>query len=82
MENEIKEKMERFKVLAELLLKEDKRIFIKNCYKDLFFADILFVGEDKITIQCFSPKNRAGKKFYIYWVEIDVLKEYEGEKDE
>jgi hypothetical protein len=77
--DKVKDKAERFKVLAELLLKEDKRVFIKSFSNDFYFADILFVGEDKITIQCFSPQSRKGKKYYLYWIEIEVLQEYKEE---
>ena len=76
MSSLLQEKEERHKVLAEFLLKDDKRVYIRTYRDDLFFGDILFVGETRIEIQCFSPKSKAGKKFCIYWVEIDILREY------
>jgi len=70
MEIGIKEKLERWKILAETYLKEDQRVFIKDTYDNWYFADIILVGEDTIEIQCYAPEDRAGKKFTLYWALI------------
>ena len=73
----IKEKGERFKALAEIFLKNDERVFIKDSDNNYYFADILFVGEDSIEIQCFGPSDRSGSKFVLYWPLISILSKYE-----
>jgi len=72
----IKEKIERWKILSESLLKEDKQVYIKDIYETLYFADILLVGENIIEIKCFEPADKTGKKFGLYWANISKLDEY------
>ena len=73
---DVRIKGERFKVLAEILLKNNKQVFIKDIDDNLYFGDIIFVGEDLIEINCFSPIHRRGQKFCIYWPLIQQLEEY------
>jgi hypothetical protein len=70
METGIKERMEHWKLLAEVYLKEDKRVLIKDIDNNWYFADILIVGEDTIEIQCYAPEQRAGQKIVLYWALI------------
>lgn len=72
----IKEQMERWKVLAETFLKEDKRVYIKDSSNNIYFAEIIFIGEDTLTLQCFAPEQRAGKTVILYWPLIVKLDEY------
>ena len=72
----IKDKIERWKILSESLLKEDKPIYIKDVYGTLYFADILLVGDNIIEIKCFEPEEKAGKKYGLYWANISKLDEY------
>lgn len=72
-------KIEGWKNLAELFLKEDKKVYIKDLNGDYYFADIIFVGEEKITIECFAPDSRAGKSFTLYWISIYRFDEYKEE---
>jgi len=82
MEKEnIKEQIERWKILGELFLKENKRVFIKDILNNYYFADLIFVGENSFEIQCFAPEDRAGKKIRLYWAEIIRFDEYK-EKEE
>jgi hypothetical protein len=76
----IMDKIERYKLLADEFLKNDIRVFIKDINDDYYFADILLVGEDKLTIQCFAPERKAGQKFYLRWSEIMFFDEYEEER--
>lgn len=70
METGIREKMEHWKLLAEVYLKEDKRVLIKDLEDNWYFADIILVGEDTIEIQCYAPEQRAGQKYVMYWAKI------------
>lgn len=71
----VKDKVERWILLADVLFKENKRVYIKNIYGDYFFGDIVLIGETKITIDCFSPEQRIGRN-YIYWYDVSEFKEY------
>lgn len=74
--DKVKENMERWKVTAELFLRDDKRVFLKDTSNNIYFADIIFVGEDTITIQCFGPEQRKGYKFTLYWPLIVRFEEF------
>lgn len=69
METGIKEKQEHWKLLAEIYLKEDKRVLIKDIDDNWYFSDIVFVGEDTIEVSCYAPEQRKGKHI-IYWALI------------
>ncbi len=73
---EIKEQGERWKALAEIFLKEDKRAYIKDSVGDIYFCDVILVGDDSITVQCFAPEQRTGEKFVLYWPLIVKFEEY------
>jgi len=75
----IKDKIERYKVLAETYLKQDIRIFIKDYNDTYYFADILFVGEDKIEFQCFAPIDKKDLKVTLFWAEISDFDKYKDE---
>lgn len=72
------DKMERWKILADNYLSENKQIVIKDIKDNLYFGDILLNGETKITIFCTAPKQRENTKITLYWAEItyfDLKKE-------
>lgn len=73
---DFKDKVERWKATAEIFLKKDIPVFIKDLDDNFYFADILLVGEDTISIKCFSPKDRSGQKFNLYWTLIKDFEEY------
>ena len=71
----VMEKIERMKVKAELFLKEDIRVFVKDVYDNYHFCNIILVGEDWLVIKHFKGK-REGEKVRILWADILVLDEY------
>ena len=73
---DFKDKVERWKATAEIFLKNNISVFIKDIDNNFYFGDILLVGEDVISIKCFSPKDRAGQKFNLYWMLIKDFEEY------
>jgi len=73
--NTVTEKIERFKLKAELFLKEDIKAFVKDVYDNYHFCDILLVGEDWLMVKHFKGK-REGEKVRILWADILVLDEY------
>ena len=79
MEDGLRNKVEQFKAIAEELLKNDIRAFIKDIYNNYYFADILFVGEDGLRIQCFGPEQRKGLKETLLWSTISFIFKYKEE---
>ena len=77
MEQEVREKGERFKVLAEIFLKENKKVFIKDYSDNYYFGEVILIGESSITFYCFGPDKRAGKNITLYWPVIKLIEEYE-----
>ena len=80
--DKIMEKVERWKLLADIFIKNNSKVFIKTIIGDLHFCIITLSGEDSITIDDFAPVQRAGKRFRIYWLEIQELKEYKEREKE
>jgi hypothetical protein len=80
MFNELIEKIKRWKILAEYFLDEDKRVFIVDINNTYFFADILVIGENKITFQPFKG-NKSGEKVTKRWVELFKFEEYREVKE-
>jgi hypothetical protein len=75
----VTEKIERWKATAEIFLKNNIKVFIKDIENNFYFGDILFVGDDLIEIECFSPAHRRGQKCYLYWTLIEELDKYREE---
>ena len=75
--DKVMEKVERYKVLSETFLLKDIPIFIRDLNDDFYMGHILFVGEEKLTIQCFGPEQRKGEKFSLRWETILKLDEYQ-----
>lgn len=73
----IKDKIERHKILAELFLKENIRVYIKDIDNTYYFCDILEVKEDILIIKCFAPIDKINKSYNFYWANIIDLKKYE-----
>lgn len=78
MDNE-NSRISAWKNLAELFLKENKRVYLKDFNDDYYFADILLVGEQTILIKCFAPSDRKDKKITLYWAAIKRFAEYKEE---
>jgi hypothetical protein len=62
------------KEIAEYLLKEDRGAFIKDIDNNIYFCDIIFVGEETITIQCYGPKKRTGLKYTLNWILVETIR--------
>ena len=71
----IKLRIERWKLLAEKLLAENKRIFIIDINDDYHFCDLIFVGEEKLYVYAFKG-NRAKEKYEIDWLSVLRFDEY------
>ncbi|MEM4260851.1 MAG: hypothetical protein QXG00_06445 [Candidatus Woesearchaeota archaeon] len=72
---EMKERIEIWKLLAEELIKINSNVFIKDIHNNYYFCKIVLIGENKITIDCYAPEHRKGKRVYLNWFEIEDLAE-------
>ena len=79
MNDEIRNKIERWKLKAELFLEKNIKAFIVDIKNTYYWCDIIFVGENKITIQPFRNGKQLEKKL-LFWVDIIEFEEYEIEK--
>ena len=71
--------LEQWKDLAEILLKEDKSVYIKDFNNEYYFGDLIFVGDNSFEIQCFAPEKKKDKKFVIYWASVIKFDAYKKE---
>jgi len=71
----LKEKIDRFKIKAELFLKNNNKVFIIDIYDNYFFCDILFVGEDYLLVHGFDGV-RKGEKDRILWADVVKIEPY------
>lgn len=71
-----KEKIERWKALAEIFVRTDVQAFIVDSSDNIYFADIILVGEDTFKIHCFGPEQRANQDLVLYWPLIVRFEEY------
>jgi len=76
MNDELREKLERLKIKAESFLKTDTRAFIIDTNDTWYWCDIIFVGDDTITIQPFKGIY-AGIKKRLFWADVLKLEEYQ-----
>jgi len=72
---QIKEKVLRWQLLAEQYFKEDKNVFIKTINGNLHFCKIVLVGETKISVDNYAPKQRAGTRDSIDWLQVEAFDE-------
>ncbi len=68
---DIKERILQWQLLADQWFDENQNVFIKKLNGDINFCKIVLVGETKICVDVYAPKQRAGDRLYIDWLEID-----------
>lgn len=81
MKNDISNKILRMKMKADLFLKENKKVYIKDINNQYFFADILFVGDNTLEVSCFAPLEKKDKHYNIYWIDIILFEEYKSKME-
>ena len=77
MDIDIETKIERWRIKAELFLKNNIKCFLKTINGDYHSADILLVDENTILIYDFIKQE----KFKVYWADVILFDEYK-EKEE
>ena len=76
MNNELREKLERLRIKAEGFLKTNTRAFIVDTNDTYYFCDIIFVGEDTLTIENFKGIYANIKK-RLFWADVVKFEEYQ-----
>ena len=71
-----KGKIKEWKAMAELFLRNHTKAFVRDVENNFYFGDILFVDDDILEIECFSPMQRRGQKCYLYWILVTTFEEY------
>ena len=67
----IKERILQWQLLADQWFSENSNIFIKDLNGNIYFCKIVLVGETKITVDVYAPEQRAGRREYIDWLNIE-----------
>ena len=72
----VMDKIERWKILANIFLNESKKVFIKTINGNLHFCNLILIKENSLILKNFGPEQRANKKEEIYWVQISNFEEF------
>ena len=72
---EVMEKVLRWQLLAERYAKDNSDVFIKELNGDIHFCKIINVSETKVLIDNYAPKQRAGTRDNIDWLQIEKFGE-------
>ena len=75
MEMDIMDKVERFKIKANIFLKDKIPAFIENINGDYFFCDILKIFENYIEVYNFDGR-RKGEIDRIFFIDILIFTDY------
>lgn len=73
---EIKEKIERWKIKADILIKENKKAFLKDINETYFWCYLIKFDDFRITFKPFKG-NGEGIVLKKYWSDIIKFDEYE-----
>jgi hypothetical protein len=76
----IMDKIERWKLLADVFVDNNTRVFLKKINGDFHFCIIILNGENAIEVENFAPEQRVGKRERIYWFEVEQFEEYEDKR--
>lgn len=75
MKEELREMLERWKIKAEFFLKNDTRVFLVDMKDTYYWCDLVFVGEDTITVLPFEGIYKGIKKTLL-WADVVKFEEY------
>ncbi len=67
----IRDRILQWQLLAEQWFKENQDVFIKKLNGNIYFCKIVLVGEVKVCVDIYAPEQRASKREYIDWLEIE-----------
>jgi hypothetical protein len=81
MENEITEKIERWKIKADALKVSNKHAFIKDINDTWYFCDIINFDEYILTVKYFKGDKMDQVKD-LFWSDVILLEQYKEEHGE
>lgn len=81
MKNDIKKNAEHFKAKADLFLKLNKKVFLKDSDNQIYMCFIKEVFENSMVVKCFSPPEKNGKEFDLYFLDITNFKDYKDREE-
>ena len=76
----VKERIEQWKLTAEIFLKDNVPAYIRDTSDNLYFCNILSTSENIIMVKCFGPEQRKDEKKEIYWSLISRFDKYNQEE--
>ncbi len=77
MTEEIRDRMERFRIKAEIFLKNDTKVFLVDINDTYYWADLILVTEDTVTVMSFDGEHKGIKKTLL-WVDVVKFEAYKG----
>ncbi len=75
MEYGIKEKIERWKIKAEVFLKNNTKAFIVDIDNNWYPCNIVSCYEDYIHVKCFEGKRKY-ENCRVYWSDVIRFEDY------
>ncbi len=72
---DIKDKVLRWQLLADQWHSENKNVFIKTMNNNIYFCKVVMVGETRVSVDVYSPEQRAGTREVIDWLQIVTFDE-------
>jgi len=69
-ETNIQDKIERWRVLADIFIRENSKVFIKDIFDNYYFCEILFCWRRLSSHSKFLKEKECMKKDRIYWANI------------
>lgn len=68
-------KVERLQKTAEIFLKEDLKVYIKDVYDNYHFCNIFEIRSDWVVVRYFKG-TMMGETNRILWIDIEKMVEY------
>jgi len=76
--DKVMDNIQRWKILADIFLKEGKSVFIRKINDDLHFCKIILNSENFILVKNFGPEQRKDEEDTIYWAQISEFDKFKG----
>ena len=74
--DKVMDNIQRWKILADIFLKEGKSVFIRKINDDLHFCKIILNSDNFILVKNFGPEQRKDGEDTIYWAQISEFDEF------
>lgn len=75
MVNDLRQKIERWMMKAEIFLKNNTKVFIVDIDDHYYWANLLSIGEEKLEFKSFSGQLKGERKT-LWWADVVKFEEY------